>query len=92
MEKSWVGPDGLLAKMVITMPEVATELLDKCVKRHDDKIEYDFFALQPTKGMTLYHLSENKPAKYIKDITLCLFVMLSALVKIEPIYDKSLSV
>ncbi|XP_028402640.1 transient receptor potential cation channel subfamily A member 1-like [Dendronephthya gigantea] len=56
MKKSWVGPDGLLAKMVVTMPEVAIEFLNECVKtRADGTSEYDFFALQTKKA------SEDKP-------------------------------
>ncbi|CAB4020012.1 transient receptor potential cation channel subfamily A member 1-like, partial [Paramuricea clavata] len=49
MEKSAFSPDGLLAMMVKSMPNVAIDVLNKCEKKEKNKTEYDFFALQ-TKG------------------------------------------
>ena len=46
MKKSYLGPDGLLASMVISMPNVATDVLNKCEKRNSYEAKYDFFALQ----------------------------------------------
>ncbi len=46
MKKSYLGPDGLLASMVISMPNVAIDVLNKCEKRNSYEAKYDFFALQ----------------------------------------------
>ena len=52
MKKSFFGADGLLGKMVVSMPSVAIEVLNKCAretkKAHEIELEYDFFALQTT--------------------------------------------
>ncbi len=50
MEKSCFGSDGLLASMVISMPNVAIEVLDKCEERRNGEGRYDFFALQTKEG------------------------------------------
>ena len=60
MEKSCFAPDGLLAKMVKSMPNVAIDVLNKCeIKKEVNGviiIEYDFFALQTRGGIILKHL------------------------------------
>ena len=48
MKKSFFGADGLLGKMVISMPSVAIEVLNKCAREKAHEIKYDFFALQTT--------------------------------------------
>ena len=59
MKKSSFGADGLLARMVVFMPNVALEVLNKCqstiyrAKKNStsyEAVKYDFFALQTTKG------------------------------------------
>ena len=55
MEKSCFSPDGLLAKMVKSMPNVAMDVLNKCEKKENNKTEYDFFALQTKGGIILKH-------------------------------------
>ena len=48
MEKSKFGADGLLGKMVISMPNVAIDVLNKCEERENEQTKYNFFALQTT--------------------------------------------
>jgi hypothetical protein len=55
MEKSHFSPDGLLAMMVKSMPDVAIDVLNKCEKKENNKTEYDFFALQTKGGIILKH-------------------------------------
>ena len=50
MEKSCYGADGLLAKMVESMPHAALEVLKKCEEPSSGGKKYDFFALQTTEG------------------------------------------
>lgn len=52
MEKSFLGADGLLGKMIISMPSMAIEVLDKCETKKIYETEYNFFALQTTGIIT----------------------------------------
>lgn len=59
MKRSYFGSDGLLARMVVSMPDLAIDVLNKCVKTGgaDSNIvetTYDFFALQTTEGISLF--------------------------------------
>ena len=52
MEGASVGADGMLAMMVTNLPELAIEVLTKCVTEIGDHGEkrFDFFALQTVEG------------------------------------------
>jgi predicted GTPase len=56
MEKSCFGPDGLLARMVRSMPNVAIDVLNKCEEKKEFEAGYDFFALQTVEGILVEHL------------------------------------
>ena len=56
MEKSYFSPDRLLAMMVIKMPNVAIDVLNKCEEKGKNETAYDFFALQTRGGIILKHL------------------------------------
>lgn len=66
MEKSKFGADGLLGKMVISMPNVAIDVLNKCEERVNGQTKYDFFALQTT-GIIAWSIYKYLTKNYLQN-------------------------